>query len=344
MTTLLSKDVLKLDAAREAERLVSTIRRQIFGELRRKGAVLGLSGGIDSSLTAALCARALGAEKVAGLLLPEADSSPDSLRLGRMLADSLGIKTILEDITPILEAAGCYRRRDEAIRSLIPDYTHEYRSKIVVTPPDESCPYTFFSVVVESPSRETKSVRLTLEAYRGIIAATNFKQRVRSMMGYYHADRLSYAYIGTPNLLEYDQGFFVKNGDGAADLKPIAHLYKTQVYQLAEYFNIPGEIQRRPPSTDTYSMEQSQEEFYSSIPLHEMDLCLWGKNHGWPTEKIAVAVGRSQEQVERVLKGIDSKRAATRYLHAPPLLCREPVRDQPSTNSETAGLFEQLRG
>jgi NAD+ synthase len=325
-----TKDVLKLDPAREAERLASTIRRQIFVELRRQGAVLGLSGGIDSSLTAALCVSALGADRVTGLLMPERDSTSDSLRLGRTLAEALGIRTILEDITPILEATGCYRRRDEAIRSLITEYTPQCRSKIVVTPSSESSPYTVFSLVVESPAGEKKKVRLTLDAYRGIVAATNFKQRVRSMMAYYHADHFNYAYVGTPNLLEYDQGFFVKNGDGAADLKPIAHLYKTQVYQLAEYFDIPEEIRMRPPTTDTYSMEQSQEEFYFSIPLQEMDLCLWGKNHGVAPDDIAEAIGRSRRQVERLLQGIDSKRAATRYLHAQPLLCGEPPRDHAS--------------
>jgi NH3-dependent NAD+ synthetase len=195
-----------------------------------------------ASVTAALCVRAVGANKVVGLLMPETDCSADSLRLGKMIADWLGIQAIVEDITPMLEAAGCYRRRDEAIRSMIPEYTSEYRSKIVLPSAEDSSPYAVFSAVVQSPSGETKKVRLSLEAYRGIVAATNFKQRVRSMMAYYHADRLNYTYIGTPNLLEYDQGFFVKNGDGAADLKPIAHLYKTQVYQLAEYFQIPEEV------------------------------------------------------------------------------------------------------
>jgi NAD+ synthase len=322
MKTVFSKDVLSLDVAREVERLTSLIRRQI-ADLRRKGAVLGLSGGIDSSVTAALCVRAVGANKVVGLLMPETDCSADSLRLGKMIADWLGIQAIVEDITPMLEAAGCYRRRDEAIRSMIPEYTSEYRLKIVLPPADDSSPYAVFSAVVQSPSGQTKKVRLSLEAYRGIVAATNFKQRVRSMMAYYHADRLNYAYIGTPNLLEYDQGFFVKNGDGAADLKPIAHLYKTQVYQLAEYFQIPEEVRRRPPTTDTYSMEQSQEEFYFAVPLRDMDLCLWGKNHGVPAHEIAAALGRTPEQVERIFKSIDSKRAATRYLHTPPLLCGE---------------------
>jgi NAD+ synthase len=297
------------------------IRQQILGHLRRKGAVLGLSGGIDSSLTAALCVRALGADKVVGLLMPEKESSPESLVLSRLLAESLGIRTVLEDITPILEAAGCYRRRDEAIRSLIPEYNSSYRSKIVLGHTDESGSYAVFSAVVQSPSQETKRVRLTLEAYRRIIAATSFKQRVRTMMVYHQADALNYACVGTPNLLEYDQGFFVKNGDGAADLKPIAHLYKSQVYQLAEYLGIPEAIQSRPPTTDTYSMEQSQEEFFFSIPLRELDLCLWGKNHGLPPEEIAHALGRPTEQVNRTLKEIDAKRAATRYLHTAPLLC-----------------------
>jgi NAD+ synthase len=321
MTAPFSANALKLDAAAESDRLARQIRRQIAVELRRKGAVLGLSGGIDSSVAAALCARALGPDRVLGLLMPEADSSADSLRLGRMLADSLGIPAIVEDITSTLEATGCYSRRDEAIRMVIPEYTAEHRSKIVSSPSTDEGAYAIFSAVTESPSGEQKRARLTPAAYRGVIAATNFKQRVRSMMAYYHADRLQYAYIGTPNRLEYDQGFFVKNGDGAADLKPLAHLYKSQVYQLAAYLGVPEEIQQRPPTTDTYSMNQSQEEFFFSIPLAEMDLCLYGKNHGVPVEDIAAAIGRTREEVTEVLRSIDSKRASTRYLHTKPLLC-----------------------
>jgi NAD+ synthase len=323
VTPRFSRDVLKLDADQETRRLVALIRDQIVRDLKRKGAVLGLSGGIDSSVCAALCVRALGAGRVLGLLMPEADSSGDSLRLGNVLADSLGIPTMLEDITPVLEATGCYRRRDDAIRTLVPEYTSEYRLKIVLPAADEASSYAIFSAVVQSPSGEQKKVRLTADAYRGIVAATNFKQRTRSMMAYYHADRLNYAYVGTPNRLEYDQGFFVKNGDGAADLKPIAHLYKSQVYQLASYLGVPQEIQLRPPTTDTYSMEQTQEEFYFSVPLDQMDLCLYGKNNGVPVIDIAAATGRTPEQVERIFKAMDSKRATTRYLHTKPLLCSE---------------------
>jgi NAD+ synthase len=159
-----------------------------------------------------------------------------------------------------------------------------------------------------------------LNAYLNILAATNFKQRIRKMMEYYHADRLNYAVTGTPNRLEYDQGFFVKLGDGSADIKPIAHLYKTQVYQLAEYLGIPKEIRSRPPTTDTYSLAQGQDEFYFSLPYDKMDLCLYGKNNGFSPADIASSVGLPTDQVQRVFQDIDAKRLATRYLHMPPIL------------------------
>src|SRR4051812_430750 len=324
-----SSNVLRIDAAAETARISRQIRQQVAIDLKRKGAVLGLSGGIDSSVAAALCVRALGADRVLGLLMPEMDSSADSLWLGQMLADHFGIETILEDITSTLEAAGCYRRRDEAIRMVIPDYTEKHRCKIIVSPTTDEGAFAVFSAVTESPTGERKKARLTPLAYRGVVAASNFKQRVRAMMTYYHADRLQYAYIGTPNRLEYDQGFFVKNGDGAADLKPLAHLYKSQVYQLADYLGIPEEIRKRPPTTDTYSMEQTQEEFYFSLPLAKTDLCLYGKNHSIPAEEVAGAAGLTPEQVTRIYALFDSKRAQTQYLHRPPVLV-EKVPELPS--------------
>jgi len=288
--------------------------------LKRKGVVLGLSGGIDSSVAAALCVRALGSERVLGLFMPEAESSPDTTRLAHLLADSLRIRTVLEDISPILKAAGCYQRRDDAIRKVVPEYHDGHKCKIVLPNFLDAPTYPFYSVVVRSPAGVETRARLTAEAFLGIVAASNFKQRTRKMIEYYHADRLNYAVVGTPNRLEYDQGFFVKNGDGAADLKPIAHLYKTQVYQLAKYLNVPHEIQGRQPTTDTYSLDQSQEEFYFAVPYDKMDLCLYARNHGLPAADVADATGLTAEQSERVYQLIDSKRNATRYLHMHPLL------------------------
>ena len=319
-----SADLLKIDCAAVAARIETAIRTIVGESLRRRGAVLGMSGGIDSSVCAALCARALGPGRVLGLLMPDADSSPESLRLGRLVAESLGIEALVEDVRPVLEAAGCYRRRDDAIRQVIPEYTASWKCKIVLPDLLGGAAYALYSVVARSPAGEERRARLTRDAYLGVVAATNFKQRTRQMMAYYHADRLQYAVVGTPNRLEYDQGFFVKGGDGLADLKPIAHLYKSQVYQLAAYLGIPKEVQSRPPTTDTYSLAQSQEEFYFSLPLETFDLCLLGKNSGIPAPAVASAVGLSAEQVARVYDLIEAKRRATRYLHLPALLA-EPV-------------------
>lgn len=311
-----SPDLLRLDPEAETERIAGWIRETVSQNLRRRGAVIGVSGGIDSAVVAFLCARALGGERIQILFTPEADSSPDSLRLGRMVATALKAKSALEDISAILKGARCYERRDDSVRLVVPEYGDGYKCKIVLPGLLDASRYSIFSVVVQAPDGETKKVRLTPEAYLGIVAATNFKQRARKMMEYYYADLLQYAVAGTPNRLEYDQGFFVKNGDGAADFKPIAHLYKSQVYQLAAYLGVPEEIQRRPPTTDTYSLEQSQEEFYFTLPLEKMDLCLYGKDHGIPPADLVAAAGMEEDLVERVYNMIEAKRKVARYLHA----------------------------
>jgi len=317
---LFDERVLKLDPAAEVARTTSALREQVLGWFRRRGAVLGISGGVDSAVVACLCARALGSDRVLGLLMPEKDTSSDASRLGRMVADRLGIACQVEDIGPMLEAAGCYRRQVEAVRTVVPEYAEDWKCKLVLPSILESERLNVTRLMVQRPDGETFSVRLTAPAYLQFVAATNFKQRIRKMTEYYHADRLGYAVIGTPNRLEYDQGFFVKQGDGAADVKPIAHLYKTQVYQLAEHLGVPEEIRERAPTTDTFSLPQTQEEFYFSLPYPRMDLCLYALNHGVRTEEVAAAVGLTPAQVERVLADLRAKRRVARYLHAPPLL------------------------
>ena len=318
------RQVLELDVERETARVVASLREALAGVLKRQGLVVGLSGGIDSSTVAALCAKAVGPERVLGLLMPDRDSSADTDRLAGLAAEACGIRTVREDISPVLESVGCYRRQAEAIRMVIPEFTDGWKFKIVLPPLEGASAYRLFSVVAQPPGGGPVKARLSPEAYLGVVAATNFKQRVRKMLEYYHADRLNYAVAGTPNRLEYDQGFFVKGGDGAADVKPIAHLYKTQVFALAEHLGVPEEIRRRTPSTDTYSLPQTQEEFFFSLPYAQLDLCLYGLNHGVSAEDVASAAGLTVPQVELAWRDIRAKRQATRYLHAPPLLA-EPV-------------------
>lgn len=318
-TTSFGPESLRIDPERETARIAAAVNSCLAGS-RRRGVVVALSGGIDSSTVAAVCVAALGKDRVFGLHMPERESSPETVTLSRMVSGALGIDSAHEDISPVLQSAGCYRRRDDAIRGVYPAYGPGYKSKIVLPSVVDSDSYRLYSVVVLAPDGTQSRHRLTSEAYLGIVAATNFKQRVRKMCEYYHADRLNYVVSGTPNRLEYDQGFFVKLGDGAADVKPIAHLYKSQVYALAEYLGVPEEIRSRRPTTDTYSLPQSQEEFYFSLPYDAMDLCLFGKNNGVPVEEIAAATGLTPEQVHRVFRDIDSKRRTTRYLQLAPQL------------------------
>jgi NAD+ synthase len=297
----MNPNALVLDAEKTIEHITETIRSQIKDTLKRRGVVLGLSGGIDSSVVAALCVRALGAERVFGIFMPERDSSDDALTLGKMLADSLGITTVIENIEPALQGLKCYERQDETIKATFPEYESGMKFKLTLPSLLEGNRMNIFRLTLELPSGELKSARMRPESYLQLVAVA-----------------------GTPNRLEYDQGFFVKQGDGAADLKPIAHLYKTQVYQLAEVLGVPEEIRRRPPTTDTYSLPQTQEEFYFALPYDKMDICLYARNHHINASEVAALLALNTEQIEAVYQDIDNKRRTTAYLKAYPLFV-EPI-------------------
>jgi NAD+ synthase len=299
------------------EETAAAIRR-----LRRRGAVVAVSGGVDSGVVAAICVRALSPEHVLCLRLPERDIGGSASDLGLQLAEALGARTIEEPITAALEGLGCYGRRDDAIRRVFPDYEPSWRHKLVRSAPTGGV--VFFTLVVERPDGVEESQRLPPEAYRELISATNMKQRVRKLFEYTWADRLGYAVVGTPNLLEYDQGFFVKGGDGLADVKPIAGLYKSQVYLLARELGLPPAIAERAPTTETFSLPQTQEEFYFGHPYDRMDVLLWGYDHDIEPEELSDRAGLAPADVEIAYGEIARRRVATEYLHAPPIVIDAP--------------------
>ncbi len=313
----LNPDVFALDGAAETDRLAAALRETTARVLHKRGLVVAISGGVDSSVCAALAVKALGAQHVLALILPERDSASSSAAHARVLAEHLGVRVETVDIAPTLAAIGCYRARDEAVRRLVPEYTADWRMKIVIAGGRQGA-INHFNLVAESPAGERRECALPLPEYLQIVAATNFKQRIRKTLEYYHADRLNYAVVGTPNRLEYDQGFFVKNGDGAADVKPIAHLYKTQVYALAKYLGLPACVATAEPTTDTYSLAQGQDEFYFALPWAKMDLALWALEHERPTSELAAALGLDAPQAEAIYADIRNKRRSTRYLHLAP--------------------------
>jgi NAD+ synthase len=329
-----SRDVLAFEPERKAEELASALRAAVHGALRRRGVVVAVSGGIDSACVAALAARTVGPERVLALLLPERESSSEATVYGRRLCDALGVPHQLQDIQPVLEATGCYRMREEALRSVFPAFTADLPWKLVMHGDRLSSDALNLPYAVVRTAEGERRFRLPPRAYAEIVAATNLKQRVRKMVEYTHADRLGYAVLGTPNRLEYDQGFFVKLGDGAADVKPIAGLYKTQVYALAAHLGVIPEILERAPTTDTFSLAQGQDEFYFSVDFRTLDLLLWAKNHAVALDEAAAVMGLSPEQVRRVWDDIDQKRRTTAYLHAAPILLErvpelEPLRPSP---------------
>lgn len=334
--TQLSSKVLELDVPAEIARIAGSMREMLARRLRRRGLVIGISGGIDSAVCAALSVRAVGPGKVFGLLMPETDSATTTTPRGQQVAEQLGIEYRTEDISATLRAIGCYRWRDDAIREVFPDYDDNWPHKLVIRGGQQGLA-NHFALVVRQPDGKEVEARLGLSHYLQIVAATNYKQRVRKTIEYFHADRLNYAVIGTPNRLEYDQGFFVKNGDGAADIKPIAHLYKSQVYALASELGIPQEVRQAAPTTDTYSLVQGQDEFYFALPYQQMDVALWAINHGIGEQELATALQISLEQARYVYADIVAKRRTTSYQHLRPLLV-EPVKEVSTSQAAEAAI------
>jgi len=317
----MNRRVLDIDAAAETDRIVQWLRENMRG-LHRSGAVLGISGGIDSSVCLALCVKAFGPQRVVPLLLPEKDSDPISEDLARMLAAHYGVTPILEVITPTLDGLACYERRDEAIARVFPEYDPGagYKAKIVL-PPDllDKGTLNVYSLTIVTPDGREESARLAPAELAQIVAASNFKQRTRMAMLYYHAELRNYAVIGTANKNEHGQGFFVKYGDGGVDLKPIAHLYKTQVHQLARHLDVPEAIQTRTPTTDTYSAPATQEESFFRLPFETLDLLWYAQENQVSVEGTAHAMDMSANQVRNAFDDFTRKNRTTQYLRTPPL-------------------------
>jgi NAD+ synthase len=315
-----SKSDIYLDVQKETDKTVNQLKDDVFHKLKKRGAVVGISGGIDSSVILGLCVHAFGPKRVVGIMMPEHDSNPDSVKLATSLANKFGVEYVVENMSDTLAGFKCYERRDEAIKKVFPEYTSDYKAKITLsTDILDKDTLNIFHLNIILPSGEEKIERIPVKEYLQIVAASNFKQRSRMCMLYYHAESRNFAVVGTGNKNEHEQGFFVKYGDGGADVKPIAHLFKTQVFQLGEHLGMPDEIQNRVPTTDTYSAEQTQEEFFFRLPFDILDTIWFGWEKGVPAADIASALELKPEQVDNVIHDIKRKIAATEYLRMNPL-------------------------
>ncbi len=316
----LTEDILRIDPIGESERIIEFIRRLVIKDYKGKGVVIGLSGGIDSAVVAELCLRALGKDGVSALLLPEKESNPVSLQYARKQAEKMGIAYIHIDITAVLEALEVYKRRNEVIKRIFPEFDESY--KFQVTLPQnllEKDRLNYHILTIEDGyGKNRKSKRLSASEWMEISACQNMKQRIRMITLYHYAEKTNYIVAGTTNKTELAQGFYVKYGDGGVDIEPIAHLYKTQVYQLARYLEVIEEIIERTPSPDTYSLPVSDKEFYFCLDYEILDLLLYAYLNNIRPEETAMVLNLEQDSVRRVFKDFEHKERATWHLRQLP--------------------------
>lgn len=316
---MFSTSILDINPSLEIARISDFIREMTFKNFKSRAAVVGLSGGIDSAVVGELCVRALGKEKVMGLLLPEKESNPISLEYGKKQAEKMEIATITVDITTYLESLKVYEKRNAVIKSIFPEFNESYKFHITL-PQDllERNRCNYHSITIEDIFKERRKKRVSGTDWLAISACQNMKQRTRMMLLYYYSEKNKYIVAGTTNKTEVVQGFYVKFGDGGVDIEPIAHLYKTQVYKLAKKLGVIDEIINRKPSPDTYSLPVTDKEFYFCLDYELLDLLLMAYENNVPIDQVSKISNLSDIQIKRIFKDFKAKEQATWHLRQMP--------------------------
>jgi NAD+ synthase len=312
-------EVLKIDPVQELDKLAKFIVNQVRAVFRRKGVIVGLSGGIDSACIAAVAVHAIGKDRVIGLVLPESESNPISSEYAIKHARALGIEHRQIDITHTVDSVVKYAWRDKFLQQLIPEYKPGYKYNITL-PTDllERASFNFYRLQVQLPDGEIKHKRLNQDEFRTITSFANIKIRARMLHLYAEAERRSLLVAGTTNRTEFILGDFCKYGDGGTDIEPFTHLYKDQIYQLSDYLEVIPEIIDRQPSPDTFSLPVSDQEFFFRIPFDKLDYLLYAWEHEVLTKDAAKVLNLSEDAVERAYKDFASKHRATAHLREVP--------------------------
>ena len=313
------RDILKINAQRESTIVQEFMSAQTKGTPKKDGIIVGISGGIDSAVVAALAVAAVGKDKVFGLILPEKESSPDSAKFGQLVIDSLGIQHDTMDLTDAVESFTAYQARDEIIKSIFPDYDESYRFNIRL-PQNllEVDRYNFYTLCIDNGKGDTRQKRLAKNQFLAITAAANVKIRSRMIALYFLGEQMNYLVAGTTNKTEFMLGDFCKFGDGGNDVECVSHLYKSQIYQLGEFYGTPQEVMERTPSPDTFSLAVSDKDFYFCLPFDILDPLLYAWEYKSDINAVARELNLTTEQIERVYRDFDSKHSTTEHIRQLP--------------------------
>mgnify|MGYP003334117581 FL=1 len=314
------KNILDIQNTDSVEtELQNFIKDQVFDKFKRKGTVVGISGGIDSALTCTLCTKAIGKDNVLGVLMPEKDSNPKSAIYARNLCEKLGVRFVTIDITNILDSFKVYNTREQIIKKYFPNFTNQDKYRIVV--PNRLVNNSSISLPhleILDEKNQMHKIRLSLHDHLELTAATNIKHRTRMAMLYYYAEKNHFVVAGTTNKSELVQGYYVKYGDGGVDIEPLAEIYKTQVYQISSHLEISDEIINRKPSPDTWNFEVSDEDFFFGLPYRTMDLILYASENNISPEIISVELGVTLEQLERIMDDQKKKWKSSQHMREIP--------------------------